>query len=477
MAKAKRSRLFFGMRNMHFETHDKDGKLIDKVSEENWKKRVIEEITAVCDPAPEELTFIFHDRDVDTDGTKKTLHLHFVVRFENPLYYDPTMVKFKCESRNFEKARSETSALLYLTHTTSEAIKMKKVRYNVSELNVFVFDKNGHRQQLKDDELEEWYRYKIAGREGSNKVSTDDDVARIIDELSEGLMTIDDVKDELKQLFDPTTATMAWMKNKRYFKEAVTEYYQQKYYDWLEHGRSFKLVYIQGTSGIGKTSFAREIGMEFNRLKGIRATAIHNAPNDTKGARYDFLSGYENEAVTVFDDLRANTFGYTEFLNLFEKERVSKYSSRFNDKAWFAELALITKSTSISKWTSQLSYSELKDANAGEKPNVLYQPRRRFSLVLDVSDKEVILGNYVLTDRKTMTHEFKEIKRFECPDKTEEKNTGFWEPKFQKKVIKAVMVALGFVKPTEADLKAVSVDEETVNKAEKLLAKQKVGGS
>lgn len=73
-------------------------------------------------------------------------------------------------------------------------------------------------------------------------------------------------------------------------------------------------------------------------MKGLRVTAIHNAPNDTKGARYDFLSGYENEAVTVFDDLRPNTFGYTEFLNLFEKERVSKYSSRFNDKSSLQKL-------------------------------------------------------------------------------------------------------------------------------------------
>lgn len=81
----------------------------------------------------------------------------------------------------------------------------------------------------------------------------------IIDELSEGLMTIDDVKNDLKQAFDPTTATMTWMKNKRYFKEAVAEYYQNKYYDWLENGRTFQLVYIQGSSGIGKTSFARKL--------------------------------------------------------------------------------------------------------------------------------------------------------------------------------------------------------------------------
>lgn len=33
-------------------------------------------------------------------------------------------------------------------------------------------------KQLQGEELEDWYRLKIAGREGSNKVSTDEDVAR-----------------------------------------------------------------------------------------------------------------------------------------------------------------------------------------------------------------------------------------------------------------------------------------------------------
>lgn len=470
-SKNKRSRLYFGMRNYKFETHDKDGNVTNEITETEWREKIIAEFGAVSEPVPTELTYIFHDKDIDTDGEKKALHVHFVVRFENPVSYDTTIEKFGCESRNFEKARSETSALLYLTHTTTEAIKAKKRRYNVSELNTFVLDDAGNRKQLKDEELEDWYRIKIAGRESSNKVNTDDDVARIIDELSEGLITIDDVKSELKQSFDSTTATMVWMKNKRYFKEAVSEYYQNKYYEWLENGRSFQLIYIQGASSIGKTAFAREIGKEFNKIKGLRPTAIHNAPNDTKGARYDFLSGYENEAVTVFDDLRPNTFGYTEFLNLFEKDRVSKYSSRFNDKAWFAELALITKSTSIQDWTSKLSYSELKSANVEDKPNVLYQPRRRFSLIIDISAENVVLSSYVLNNRKKMTHEVKEIKSFKCPE-SKNGNVGFWDSTFQKKIIKEIMILLGFAEPSNADLKSIEVDSETVDKLEKLLSKK-----
>ena len=286
-------------------------------------------------------------------------------------------------------------------------------------------------------------------------------------------MTLDDVKSELKQLYDGTTATMTWVKNKRYFREAVTEYYQQKYYDWLEHGRTFQLVYIQGKSSIGKTSFAHELAKAYNERKGLRSTAIHNAPNDTKGARYDFLGSYENEAVTVFDDLKPNTFAYTEFLNLFDNNRVSKYSSRFVDKAWFAELGIITKSTDINDWTSRLSYSELRSASASDKPNVLYQPRRRVSLVVDISHEQVVISSYVLTDRKKMTHELQPIMTLDCPPRTDAEDSGFWDPRFQKKAIKAIMVALGLDTPSQSDLDRVSAsaDDETVNKAVELLAK------
>ncbi|WP_161945131.1 hypothetical protein, partial [Streptococcus suis] len=153
------------------------------------------------------------------------------------------------------------------------------------------------------EDLEEWYRIKIAGKAGSLKTNTDDDVASIIDELAEGTMLLTDVKEELKQRFDSTTATMTWMKNKRYFKEAVAEYYQDKYLEWLEKGRTFSLIYLEGPSAIGKTKFANKIARRVNKAKGIPEGWVHNAPNDTPGARYDFLNGYEQEVVTVFDDL------------------------------------------------------------------------------------------------------------------------------------------------------------------------------
>lgn len=442
----KKHRLFFGMRNYKFETHDENGvKRENAPTESEWRKQISEEFEAI-DAA--ELTYVFHDRDVDDEDEtiKKALHVHFVVRFENPRYYDKTREDFKCEKRNFQKARSESSALLYLTHTTPEAIKAKKARYNVQELNCILKEGNEYRK-LTGDELEKFYRIKISGKAGGNAVKADDDVARIIDELTEGTLKLEDVKSQLKEIFDPTTATLTWMKNKRYFKEAVIEHYENKYREWLEGGRNFKLIYINGPSGIGKTYFANKLARAINKARGIYEPLIHNAPNHTRNTRYDFLSGYENEAVTVFDDLDARTFDYAEFLNLFERDRVAKYSSRFRDKAWFAEVAIITKSEPIEKWTKKLSYSEWISSSNLERDNVLYQPRRRFTLVVNIDSTSVKFQVFKVTDKKTNTHELHTINEIKFKD--------FHDEKIQSNIIKQILKLINLEEVKDEDIEKI----------------------
>lgn len=449
--KDRKYRLFFGMRNYKFETHDENGVQLENAqTEEEWRKQIEQELEAV---GASELFYVFHDKDVDDEDetVKKALHVHFVARFENPRHYSSILKDFGCEPRNFQNARSESSALLYLTHTTTEAIKAKKTRYNVQELHCIVKEENEYKK-LTGDELEKFYRIKISGKTGKTGVKADDDVARIIDELTEGTLKLEDVKPQLKEIFDPTTATLTWMKNKRYFKEAVIEHYENKYRAWLEGGRNFKLIYINGPSGIGKTYFANKVARAINKARGVYEPLIHNAPNHTRNTRYDFLSGYENEIITVFDDLDAKTFDYAEFLNLFERDRVAKYSSRFRDKAWFAEVAIITKSETIEKWTKKLSYSDLAIASSAEKDNVLYQPRRRFSLIVDLDTTSVKFQVYKVTDKKTNKHELHTIDEIPFED--------FHDEKTQSKIIKKILKLINLEEVKDEDIE--QLDETTV---------------
>ncbi|MGX9825284.1 hypothetical protein ACVVIB_12485 [Lactococcus lactis] len=64
----------------------------------------------------------------------------------------------------------------------------------------------------------------------------------------------------------------------------------------------------------------------------------------------------------------------------------------------------------------------------------------------------------------------------DCPKRTDAEDSGFWDQSFQKKAIKAIMIALGLDEPTKKDLDRLSVDDETVNKAVALLAKMEQQG-
>ena len=152
----------------------------------------------------------------------------------------------------------------------------------------------------------------------------------------------------------------------------------------------------------------------------------------------------------------AETFGYAEFLNLFERDRVAKYSSRFRDKAWFAEVAIITKSEKIEKWTKKLSYSDLNAASSAEKDNVLYQPRRRFSLIVDIDTTSVKFQVYKVIDKKTNKHELHTIDGLKYQD--------FHNEKVQEKIIKKILKFINLEEVKDEDIE--QLDELLKNTAD-----------
>ena len=75
-----------------------------------------------------------------------------------------SLEKVKLSSRNLTATQSVASSLLYLTHTTAQAIKEKKTRYEVSELSIF-----SENHFLDQSEKELWYRNKVSGSVGQTR--------------------------------------------------------------------------------------------------------------------------------------------------------------------------------------------------------------------------------------------------------------------------------------------------------------------
>ncbi|WP_161497003.1 hypothetical protein, partial [Streptococcus suis] len=102
--------------------------------------------------------------------------------------------------------------------------------------------------------------------------------------------------------------------------------------------------------------------------------------------------------------------------------------------------------------TKSLSFSELTSARSGEEiNNVLYQPRRRFELVVTIRDEAVEISRYIITNKKTNAH------RLEVLDKLEIPGTGFHDKEFQSEVLDTIEKRLGLKEATEKDLEKVQV--------------------
>lgn len=72
--------------------------------------------------------YIYHDKDVNDDGTFKTPHYHIVVRFTSPRYRSAVEKMFDLDGLtedttvNFQKVNSLGSVFAYLTHRTASSV-------------------------------------------------------------------------------------------------------------------------------------------------------------------------------------------------------------------------------------------------------------------------------------------------------------------------------------------------------------------
>ena len=103
-----------------------------------------------------------------------------------------------------------------------------------------------------------------------------------------------------------------------------------------EQGKNHKLIYITGSGGIGKSLLAQNISERItarNYKNQDKQDVVFESSSSGKNA--DLLNQYENEPISIFDDLNVSSFDNVQhFLKLYEKNIVPLIQSRYNNK-WF----------------------------------------------------------------------------------------------------------------------------------------------
>lgn len=448
--KQNRSRAFIGQRNYEYETHqlNEDGTLTpieNAPTQEQWKEKVIDELFKTEKLAGSDFTegfsflaLIFHDRDVDTNDKEhhkiKGLHCHFVIRFKNPRSYEEIKTLTNCQERNFAKLTSQGAALRYLTHTTSQAMAEEKTRYNVSELLVIDNTGNKPNQFLEGEDLETWYRTKIKANIKANEADSKSSsrMTQLAMLVSRGEIKPHEVEGILIKEFGEELGFSIYRKERKKLVEDYQDFLERKRREIFANGKKLSTIYIDGASETGKSMFAKDLANEINLRKGFDVTDTYLASSPKKNSTWDWISKYKEEHVTIFNDLDPKLFTFTEFLKTFETRIVTDVSSRYKDKTWFSEYAIITKSTPISDFIDTVCLEELVRASSMEQSqNIRYQVKRRFKLTILIENNKITLSQF----SKNGYSQIKKIFNY--------KNiTEFWEGEIRKEIINECLALL-----------------------------------
>lgn len=403
----KRYRTFNGMINYDYFRKNEKGKIENILSETDFKELVISEIAK--ENSINWFCLVAHNRDIldEESETLKPYHIHFIIRFENARTINSvlnSLSKVKISERNISAAQSVASSLLYLTHTTPQAIREKKTRYEISELSIFA-----ENHFLNQSEKELWYRNKISGSVGqiSKKFDETPLIIDIYKEIQQGFIPTDKnllnlIKSyhSLYQLSEEEILVFI-RKNRKQFQLDRESYIQDYVRTKKSQGKAHKLIYINGLGGIGKSLLAQHISEKlFNKSYPNQDKHDLIFESSSSGKNSDLLNQYELQPISIFDDLNINSFSNTQhFLKLFEKNIVPLIQSRYQNKYFFSEYSFITKSEPIKTFISSIYRLNGVHSEINLKQQIL----RRFSLIIEMETDKIILKEI---KRKPNTTEF-----------------------------------------------------------------------
>lgn len=151
--------------------------------------------------------------------------------------------------------------------------------------------------------------------------------------------------------------------------------------------RNTTCIFITGSSGVGKTTFAKKIAEE----KGLEYF-ISSGSND-------ILDGYRQEPCIILDDIRPSSLGLSDLLKMLDPHTASSVKSRYKNKYLSCELIIITTILDINVFYQNV-FSEQKEPST--------QLKRRCSLYIEMFEDTILISKWDNKKKKyTDTHKRK----------------------------------------------------------------------
>lgn len=392
-----RSRQFAFQRNMFFDTHDEKGELVSDLSEEQWKERVISDLEKID---AFEKWLIFHDSDVNDDGTEKGLHCHGILKFKNPKMVSGLCNELTLQSRNVDAIKKDSGAYRYLLHITDNALRAKKHLYSLDELMCWV-----NNEKMDDMNKREMYSEYCRGKEKDTEKMTQNEIVNEVKYLlNKGDMFYNDVQSYLQMRFGEVDGTLLFLRHTKEFDIAVEERYKKRIADKEKGRRTLDTIYISGGSGIGKTYFADELSEYIARMNNYNEDEFFaHAPAVQENGKFYMLDEYNGEQILTLNDIDGYHLSYDEFKTRFEPtaKKAPSVPNRYKNKKFIADICFITYSKSVYEWAESIISDGCRYES--DRDNVRKQVLRRIPYWVELNDSDVKVKKFNQTNLKYET--------------------------------------------------------------------------
>lgn len=354
MAKDKYSQYFKYdvQRNYQFETHDDKGNKTSDITESDWRNKIISEVRGYMndgqrDDGLVEIFYVFHDLDLNSDGTSKGLHVHFVATFLKKRSQTSAIKFFGASSvQNCQPCQSYVDSLRYLIHVSENALNEKKTIYLPDVVSGWKISDDGSLSATTSIDFKEGMSRKNTKRTRQQQKKVKDSCA--ISVMS-GNSIISDIRNVyLEDSHKVGLSVVDYLSDKSMYERAssewltmITEFYQTHYCPLTS-------VYISGGGGTGKTTLANALARKFADSHGVHQVAAAG-----KKTTFDFAGNYKGERVSIFNEF-SSSFPVEQFLSVFDPLNAMPVNSRHSDKLYFANYSIFTTSTTIEHFIYQL---------------------------------------------------------------------------------------------------------------------------
>ena len=337
----KKYRRFDVQRNYQFETHDADGNQISDITENEWRDKVTAEIRDLFDNSDiTEVFYVFHDNDINDDGTSKGLHCHQVVSFKDNHTQTAIVKKLLASSvHNCLPCDSYVDSMRYLIHVSETALNEKKTIYDVSDVHGWKLDDDGNVIKITVDDFKE-----AMSRKNTKKARKEQ--KKVKDSCAVAVMSGESVVSDVRGVYLEDTcgvglSAVDYLTDKHIYKEASTEWLERITEFYQNHSCPLTSIYISGGGGTGKTSLANAIARNFADSHGIHQVA---APG--RNTTFDFAGNYRGERVSIFNEF-SSAFPVEQFLSIFDPLNAMPVNSRNSDKLYFSNYSIFTTSVPL----------------------------------------------------------------------------------------------------------------------------------